>query len=90
MATFLIDYGSHGAKIVAAFSRAYNYQAEIDDGNGNLIPNPESAADMTKRKVLEFIKNTVKANSDVVAAARDTFEAAKEADAVENDSFTIE
>lgn len=89
MGLFTIDYKTHGTKIVNAYKRAYNYQDTIDDGAGNMIPNPESAQDMTKRKILEFIKSTVAVNSDGVIDADLVAEAAKAADRLENEDMTI-
>ncbi len=86
MGQYTIDYGTHGPKIVAAFKRAYNYQEFLED---EVTPNPESAADMTKRKVEEYVRGIVDVYSDAVAGADDTAQATKDADRAENSEITV-
>jgi len=35
--------------VINAYAREYNYQAEIDDGQGGTIPNPETKAQFALR-----------------------------------------
>lgn len=46
--------------VVDAFADAYGYQAEIDDGEGNQIPNPETDIQFAKRMIREYVKNVYK------------------------------
>lgn len=51
------------ARVFDAFAAAYGYQATIDGQ-----PNPQTRAQFARQKVIEFIKNTVKAQEAQAAA----------------------
>ena len=42
-------------RILAGFTGEHKYQETIDDGEGNVIPNPESKFNFTKRKIMEYV-----------------------------------
>jgi len=46
--------------VVDAYAWQYNYQTEIRDGEGNLIPNPESKGQFALRILGEETQNTVR------------------------------
>ena len=62
MATLMTIEGTidQGLLVRDALCANYKYQAEIDDGEGNLIPNPENATVLSRRMITEFIINNVK------------------------------
>jgi hypothetical protein len=45
---------------ILAYCHAYNYQELIDDGSGELVQNPESKINFTKRMDKEFTINLIK------------------------------
>lgn len=69
--TFTIS-PDHLNKLVDAICINYNYQPLLPDDEGNLtIPNPESKAEFTRRMIINFLKENVKAynvNKDVNVA----------------------
>jgi hypothetical protein len=62
------------SRIQDAFALAYGYQATVSDGNGGQIPNPETKAQFTQRKIREYVVSVVK--SQETEAARRTAESA--------------
>lgn len=61
MATISLDIGTNANRIANAFAIAYGYQDQVPDpaNPGAMIPNPETKAQFTKKKVADFIRNTV-------------------------------
>lgn len=47
-------------EVIEAYAYNYNYQDKINDGNGNLIDNPESKVEFAKRMDREYTINIVK------------------------------
>lgn len=55
------------------FCGQYNYQEEIEDENGDMIPNPVTKVQFFNEKVEEFIRQTINAKKHTEAreTARD-------------------
>lgn len=76
MAVISLDIGTNANRIANAFAVAYGYQDNVPDpaNPGAMIPNPDTKAVFTKKKIADFIRNTViaveaeKAASDARAA----------------------
>jgi len=49
-------------EVVDAFANVYHYQDQIDDGTGNMMPNPQSKAQFAKAKLVQFVKDVFVAN----------------------------
>ena len=47
--------------IIEAFAIQYNYQEELEDANGNMIPNPQSKKVFTANIIKSFIREIYKA-----------------------------
>lgn len=47
--------------IIDDFCLHHGYKAQIEDAEGNLIPNPQTKAQFMKSKVIGFIRESVKA-----------------------------
>ena len=90
MGVFTLDYGAHGNELIAAFSEAYNYQSEVDDGEGNMIPNPETEQAHAKRQVREYVK-TIYRNykGGAVATAQAAVDSAKADIVTEAEDITV-
>lgn len=59
-------------RVLDAFAGSYGYQATIDDGQGNQIPNPQSEAAFSKAQIRAYIKDVVRGYE-----ARDAAETAR-------------
>lgn len=71
-------------ELVEAFKDAYDYQATIPGAFGqSATPNPESAADFTKRKIMEFPKEVLRSYRAKLAREAATLSA------VANDDISI-
>jgi hypothetical protein len=44
-----------------AICQNYGYQETIQDGDGSIVPNPESKGSFAKRVILSFIKDNIRA-----------------------------
>lgn len=55
-------------RIINAFAGEFGYQAQVDDGAGNLIPNPQTKAQFTKAKVTEYVKQVTRNYEGNIAA----------------------
>jgi len=60
-------------RTVDAYCARFNYQDFVDDGLGNMIPNPESKTSFTKRiireEIVAFVKQYEKEKAITEAAA---------------------
>lgn len=75
MARITIDYpDAVGPRITNAFAGQLDYASKVDDGNGNLITNPETKAQFTKRMIQEYIMSVVTAyeSNEAAQTARKT------------------
>lgn len=61
MATLMTITGTtaQGQLIVDAMCDVYKYQALLEDGDGTIIPNPETRNQFARRQVRDFIRNIV-------------------------------
>lgn len=66
------------------FNLHHGYKAQIEDAEGNLIPNPQTKAQFMKAKVIAFIRESVRA----ARANRDS-EVARQAASAAVDSIII-
>ena len=57
----------------SAFAEMYGYQTEIDDGNGTLIPNPQTVVEFSKEQILNHMKKIVREYERRTAAAGVTY-----------------
>lgn len=46
-------------RVIDGLALGHGWKPFIDDGNGNIIPNPESKTDYAKRIVKEYVKKSV-------------------------------
>ena len=56
------------------FTSQYNYQENIDDGEGGTIPNPVSKSEFANQKLVLFVVQTVNAWRDRVAREAATYD----------------
>ena len=47
--------------LLSDFCAQYGYQEQIDDGQGNIIPNPITQKEFANRKITRYIAETVNA-----------------------------
>lgn len=58
MATFTLDIPANRIDGVINGSKIrYGYQEQVSDGEGGLIPNPETATQFAKRMLLEHVRS---------------------------------
>lgn len=69
-----------GTRILDAFAFQHGYQATLPDLNGAPIPNPETKLVFFRRKIREFVKESVKAAEVSQAAESARVTAATKAD----------
>jgi len=69
-------------RYINAFAVMYNYQTEVPDGNGGMIPNPQTKAQFAKQCVVNYMKEIVKACEvqEAVETARTTAASATQVD----------
>lgn len=45
--------------VTEAFCNMYGYQPSTTDGNGEVVPNPQTAAEFAQQQVVSFVRKTV-------------------------------
>lgn len=84
MATISFDVpNAQATRVLNAFAQTHGYQAQIPDEAGTLVTNPENKTEFLKRKIRQFVMESVQA-----AEAQTAAENARKA-AIDNAANTI-
>lgn len=57
------------SRVLDAFSARYGYTSEVPDGNGGMIPNPETRGQFAKRMLSDYVKTVVR-EAEIDSASR--------------------
>lgn len=84
--TITIPDGKKDA-IISAFAVVYGYETEVLDGDGNLIPNPQTKKDFALEQLRDFVRSVYK--SQKVTEADDARITAQQEADMYTDDITI-